>query len=185
MAGIRGKRVIVDVDGVLADIYWKWLQYYNAIFDDNLKVEDVKQWNWKGIVKEGTEQYMLNILNTHKFYRDLPTTQDSKRVLKALNRTNDVYIVTDYFTRMSLKSKHDWILENFPFINQNQIVLTSSKHIIDGDYIIDDNINNLTSFKGKGLLFDSPHNRCEDHRLRLYNIDRVYSWQHISDYFSL
>jgi len=77
--------IAVDQDYVLAKLTEKWLKYYNTIFNDNLKPEDIKTWDITKYVKPEAKEYMLNILNIHKFYRDLEVVEDSKRVLKNLS----------------------------------------------------------------------------------------------------
>lgn len=64
-------RIGIDQDWVLAKLTEKWVRYYNTIFEDDLQVEDIKDWNIIDYVKEEAKPYMLNILNIHKFYRDL------------------------------------------------------------------------------------------------------------------
>jgi len=172
------KRIIaVDQDYVLAKLIQKWVKYYNTIFNDNLKVDDIKSWDVTKYVKPEAKEYMLNILNIHKFYRDLEVVEDSQRVLKKLFCNYEIIIVTDPFTRMSFKSKYDWLGENFPFIPPQNYVFTGNKSIIYADYLIDDGVHNLEKFKGYGLLFDAPYNKNEN---RFY---KVKNWQDIENLF--
>ena len=169
--------IAVDMDWVLAKLTQKWVRYYNTIFDDNLKLEDIKSWDIIEYVKPEAKKYMLNILNIHKFYRDLEVVEDSQRVLEKLSYDYEIIIVTDPFTRMSFKSKYDWLEENFPFIPTENYVFTGNKSIIYADYLIDDGVHNLESFKGYGLLFEAPYNEKED---RFY---KVKNWQDIENLF--
>lgn len=171
------KIIAVDQDWVLAKLNDKWIKYYNVIFNDSLKVEDLKDWDVTKYVKEDAKPYILNILNLHKFYRNLDVVVDSQRVLKKLTESYKIIIVTDPFTRMSFKSKYDWLVENFPFIPTNNFVFTGDKSVIKADYLIDDGIHNLEAFTGTGLLFDAPYNRQEK------RFTRVMNWQDIEHYF--
>lgn len=172
------KTIAVDQDWVLAKLNHKWLRVYNTIFNDNLTVEDVKDWDITKFVKPEAKDYMLNILNIHKFYRDLEVVEDSQRVLEQLSKTYNIIIATDPFTRMSFKSKYDWLCEHFPFIEPRNFIFTGNKGAIYADYLIDDGAHNLERFKGKGLLFDGPHNR---HREEFF---RVKGWNDIEKLFS-
>jgi predicted Zn-dependent protease len=55
-------RVGVDQDWVLAKLTDKWVKYYNTIFGDNLKVEDIKEWDITKFVKPEAKECILNIL---------------------------------------------------------------------------------------------------------------------------
>ena len=169
--------VAVDQDYVLAKLTHKWLRVYNTIFDDNLKIEEIKSWDITKFVKPEAKKYMLNILNLHKFYRDLEVVEDSQRVLEKLSHDYEIIVVTDPFTRMSFKAKYDWLGEHFPFIPTSNYVFTGNKSIIKADYMIDDGVHNLEGFQGYGLLFDAPYNRDEK---RFY---KVKNWQDIEHVF--
>lgn len=173
-------RIGIDVDMTLAKLNQKWLSYYNAIFDDNLTVDDIKDWEITKYVKPEAKPYMLNILNIHKFYRDLEIMEDSQRVLKHLmDLGNELFIVTDPFTRMSYKSKEDWILESYPFIPKRNIIFTGNKSSVGLHFLIDDGSHNLETFQGVPILFDAPHNK------NVMGFFRAKNWQdieHIFDY---
>lgn len=171
--------ICIDVDWVLAKLTSKWIKYYNVIFDDNLKIEDIKTWDICQHVKPEAKDYMLNILNIHKFYRDLQVVEDSQRVLEKLSKDYEIFIVTDPFTRMSFKSKYDWLEEHFPFIPKENYVFTGNKSIVKADYLIDDGAHNLEGFDGYGLLFDAPYNRNEE---RFYKVKNWQDIEHVFDF---
>lgn len=169
--------IAVDMDWVLAKLTKKWVKTYNTIFDDNLKIEDIKSWKIIEYVKPEAKDFMLNILNLHKFYRDLEVVSDSQRVLEKLSEDYEIIIVTDPYTRMSFKSKHDWLEEHFPFIPKRNFVFTGNKSIIYADYLIDDGVHNLEGFKGYGLLYEAPYNEDEERFFKVKN------WQDIEHLF--
>lgn len=171
--------IAVDMDWVLAKLTQKWVSYYNTIFNDDLKIEDIKSWDITQYVKPEAKEYMVNILNIHKFYRDLEVVEDSQRVLKKLSNDYEIIIVTDPFTRMSFKSKYDWLGENFPFIPSENYVFTGNKSIIQANYLIDDGVHNLEVFKGYGLLYEAPYNETED---RFYKVKNWQDVEHLFDY---
>lgn len=180
MKKINKKKVIaIDQDFVLAKLTQKWLKTYNTIFNDNLKLQDIKSWSIVDYVKPEAKEYMLNILNLHKFYRDLEVVEDSQRVLEKLSKDYEIIIVTDPFTRMSFKSKHDWLAEHFPFIPTRNYVFTGNKSIIHADYLIDDGVHNLEGFSGYGLLYESPYSDKEE---RFFKVKNWQDIEHVFDY---
>ena len=171
-------KIGIDQDWVLAKLTKKWLEYYNAIFDDNLKAEDLKGWAIKEYVKPEAKEFILKILNIPGFYRDLEVTKDSQRVLRKLQEQgHELFIVTDPFTKMSMQSKHEWLQENFPFIKKENYVFTSRKDLLDLDVLIDDGVHNCESFKGMSLLFDTPYNVEQE------GFFKVKNWVHIEHVF--
>ena len=177
--GAKNKlRIGVDQDWVLAKLTKKWLEYYNAIFDDDLKAEDLESWDITEKVKPGAKNFMLNILNIPEFYRDLEVTKDSQRVLKKLAAAgHEIFIVTDPFTKMSMKSKFEWLQEHFSFIDRKNYIFTASKNVIDLDILIDDGVHNCESFKGIPILFDTPYNQKETRFIKARN------WQDVENIF--
>jgi 5'(3')-deoxyribonucleotidase len=45
------KRIAFDQDQVLADLLTEWVSRYNTEYNDNLRPEDIKNWNWHNLVK--------------------------------------------------------------------------------------------------------------------------------------
>jgi 5'(3')-deoxyribonucleotidase len=103
---------------------------------------------------------------------------DAQDVVKELSVKHKVYIVsaaTEFPN--SLKEKHDWMAEHFPFISWKNFMLCGDKSIVKGDVMIDDHEKNLKTFDGETLLFDAMHNKL------LAGYQRVYNWKEIHKYF--
>jgi len=133
---MQRKVIAVDQDWVLAKLTEKWVKTYNTIFDDDLQIEEITEWDITKFVKPEAKPYILNILNLHKFYRNLEVVSDSQRVLKKLSEKYEIIVVTDPFTRMIFKSKHDWLKEHFPFIPTKNYVFTGNKSILGVSNVI-------------------------------------------------
>lgn len=175
---IPRKRVFVDMDWVIADLTSKWLMYYNAIFKDDLSVEDIKDWDLRKFVKDGAKDYALNIFSIPGFYKDLDVIKDSQKGVKWLMDNGfEVYILTDPFVSHSLKDKWEWLEKNFSFIPTNRFIFSGDKSVVGDGYLIDDGLHNLDVFKGQGIVFDAPYNR--DNK----TYPRVRNWTDVINYF--
>jgi 5'(3')-deoxyribonucleotidase len=75
----------------------------------------------------------------------------------------------------SLEEKSEWLDQYFPFIPWRKRILCGDKHILQGDILIDDRSFNLESFKGRRILFTSPHNVNNN------GYERANSWLEIAD----
>lgn len=148
------KRLIVDMDGVLSDIYSQYLSYE---FEDLKTRQDLNALN--GI--PGEEAFVNHSLyiNSEGFFLTANPIEGSRSALEKLNRSYDVFVVSSATQfPFSLGEKMKWLEQYFPFIHWKQIVLCGSKELISGDIMIDDHFKNLDTFNGKTILFTQPHN---------------------------
>jgi 5'-nucleotidase len=165
------KRILVDMDGVLADVYTRFLELHEketGIIKTMEELIDIKE-------AESFPQ-VLKWVDTPGFFRSLPVIPDSQRVLKSLNEVYDIIVVsmaTEF--PASLTDKQLWLNEFFPFISWKQVVLCGNKSLIPADIMIDDHFKNLDNFVGETLMFVQPHNiNSTGHRHK-----KVYSWVEI------
>ncbi|MFC3364661.1 5'(3')-deoxyribonucleotidase [Pedobacter fastidiosus] len=168
------ERIAIDMDEVIADVIPKFLKLYNRDFGTPLDLaieagnEVFKQ------IPQDVNQKWLEYINEQGFFRDLEVVQDSQRVIKALQEKYDVYIVSAAMEfRNSLVDKYDWLADHFPFIDWQHIMFCGNK-IVEVDVLIDDRIKNFVNFKGRPLLYTSPHN------LLITEYERVNSWEEIA-----
>lgn len=102
--------------------------------------------------------------------------KDSQSVLKELSQKYEVYIASAAMEHpKSLIEKYHWIDEHFPFIHWKKRILCGDKHILSGDILIDDRIFNLETFRGRPMMFTSPHNINEA------GFERVNSWLEVAE----
>jgi 5'-nucleotidase len=165
------KRILVDMDGVLADVYHRFFELHEADFGIRLSVNDIK-----GLKEAKAFPNQLKWVNTPGFFRSVPVMQGSQSGLMKLNEKFEV-IVASMATEFpeSLTDKQLWLMEHYPFISWKQIVFCGCKDIIKADIMIDDHLKNLDNFKGETIIFTQPHNiNIPDSQHR-----RVDSWEEI------
>lgn len=169
------KKIALDMDEVIADVYPKFLDYFER--DVGYRITKEEFWG-KKIYQKEEGKHIRQYLFDKGFFLDLPVMEDSQKVVKWLNENYDIYIVTSAMEfRNSLTDKYDWLQKNFPFIHWKKIVMCGDKSIIKADYMIDDHVRNLESFEGKGLLFTSTHNI---HETRFTRVD---NWKEVKAFF--
>jgi 5'(3')-deoxyribonucleotidase len=126
------KIVYLDMDGVLAN-FWLGVGRPDA------------EWN-------PPEMYVKG------FFRNLPLMPGAKRAVAELlaNPNIDLYIASkpDSINMDSATEKYQWINEHFPELIK-KIFLTCDKGHLNGDYLIDDDLERWgPKFKGKFLHFN-------------------------------
>ena len=165
------KVIAIDQDQVLADLLTPWVAEYNDHHKDTLALDAIKCWDISKYVKCGPEIYSYL---TYNLFRNLPVIPDSQRVVKKLMEKYDVFVVTATTGDGSLvTAKLEWLAEHFDFIPRSNIVLCGHKSIIRADFMIDDGVHNLETFKGEKILFDAPHNRNETRYFRAMNWEEI------------
>jgi 5'-nucleotidase len=165
------KRVMVDMDGVLADVYHRFFELHEEDFGKKISIQDII-----GLKEAEAFPNQLKWVNTPGFFKSIPVMSGSRQGLKRLNDNFEV-IVVSMATEFpeSLTDKQLWLNKHYPFISWKQIVFCGCKDIIQADIMIDDHLKNLDNFKGETILFTQPHNlNLIDSRHR-----RVDSWAEI------
>lgn len=170
------KRIAVDMDEVIADVSPKFLDLYEREFGVRLQKEDY--WG-KKIYQIGGADHIRSFLFDRGFFADLPVMPDSQEVIQELMAADyEIFITTAAMEfRASLEDKYDWLLQHFPFIHWKNFVFCGDKSVIHADYMIDDHVFNLRTFRGKGLLYTASHNIDET------EFTRVNNWAEIRAFF--
>jgi len=148
------KRILVDMDGVLVDIYARFFELHEKETGQRLSVKDIA-----GLLEAEAFQDQRTWVSTPGFFRDLPVMPGSREVLKKLNNKYKIIVVslaTEFPN--SLIDKQLWLCDHFPFISWKQIVFCGDKNIIKADIMIDDHLKNLDHFKGETIMFTQPPN---------------------------
>jgi 5'(3')-deoxyribonucleotidase len=148
------KRILVDMDGVLADVYHRFFELHEEDFGIKLSVQNII-----GLKEAEAFPNQLKWVNSPGFFRSIPVMSGSREGLKRLNDNFEV-VVASMATEfpICLTDKLLWLSEHFPFISWKQIVFCGCKDIIKADIMIDDHFKNLDNFSGETILFTQPHN---------------------------
>jgi len=159
------------MDGVLADVYARFFELYKEGTGLTKTTNEIM-----GLKEAEAFPEAIRWVETTGFFRSLPVIPDSQRVLKLLNESYEIIVIsmaTEY--PASLTDKQLWLNDHFPFINWKQIVFCGNKSLIPADLMIDDHFKNLDNFDGETIMFIQPHNiNAVDHHHR-----RVSSWAEI------
>jgi len=167
--------IYLDMDEVLADTYGAHIEIYNRDFSENLTLEECMGKEVWQCVPEERQQSVRDHARAEGFFSALKPIEDSIRVVKELQGKYEVYIASAAMQfPNSLREKSDWLDNYFPFISWQHRILLGHKHVLQGDILIDDRSYNLQRFKGRPLLYTSPHNINENH------FERVHNWPEIA-----
>lgn len=171
------KRLIVDMDDVMADATGQFISYYEKEFGIRI---DRAILNGKGEGEGFPENHeaIAGFPFRDNFFRTMAVNENCQHVIQQLNKKYELYIVSAAMEfPQSLSEKLLWLNEHFPFLSWKQIVFCGSKRIVHGDYMIDDLVHNLEHFNGDKFIFTAPHNTHLNHFNRLNN------WKEVGERF--
>ena len=164
------KTILVDMDGVLADVYSRFFVLHEQESNQLLTIDDIA-----GKLEEEAFSNQRKWVSEPGFFRSLPVMSGSVEGLRNLSRKYDIIVVslaTEFPN--SLTDKILWLKDHYPFITFRQIVFCGNKSIIRADIMIDDHPKNLDHFEGETLIFTQPHNM-----LMKTKHERIGSWAEI------
>lgn len=164
-------QILVDMDGVLADVYAQFIAFEFRESGILLKLEDMH-----GKLEAEAFPTFEKHVRSNGFFRTAPVIPDSIEGLRYLNDKYNLLIVSSAteFPR-SLIEKQEWLNEHYPFISWEQMIFCGRKDSIKGDIMIDDHLKNLRSFDGRKIMFTQPHNiYVQDN-----DYQRVSNWKEI------
>jgi 5'-nucleotidase len=168
------KRLLVDMDHVMADITSQYIKWYKDSTGTEIKRSDLL--GKPEDLAFPQPQLIRDFLRTPGFFRKAEVMTGSQGVIKELNELFELYIVSAAMEfPQSLIEKYEWLGEHFPFITWQQIVFCGSKKNISGDFMIDDHFKNLDYFNGEKLLFTATHN-INTHK---NGYTRVNNWEEV------
>ena len=173
-----GKRILVDMDGVLAD-------YNGRLFELNLiKPEEFIFETWrKCAISQTRKEKLKKITHSKGFYKSLKPIQDAVLSLdKLVEMGYDIYICSrPSATAFSYAEKFEWINKYFKQFTEN-LILTRNKSIVCGDYFIDDSLDKLLQWSfGKRILFKS--NPLVKYNSIPKNVIVKNNWTEVVEYF--
>jgi 5'-nucleotidase len=168
------KRLIVDMDDVLADTSQPILDVFNNINNTSYDKEFFRDKIFYDFVSQEHFKPTRPYIERKGFFADLQVMSDAVEVMKELQKKYEIFVVsaaTEFPN--SLEEKYHWLGRHFPFINWRNFVLCGDKSIVNGDIMIDDHEKNLKTFDGECLLFDAVHNWHLEGYTRVQNWDEV------------
>lgn len=181
------KKILIDIDDtILIDCY---LDIVNKFLNTNYTYNDISgYWVDTIVPKELEKEYLDYIYNKINIYDYGKVSDNAISVIKDLCKYYEVFICSAYIDERAIKDcanflvdKHNWLVDNLPFINPENFIFTNRKDVIEVDIIIDDKIENLNNASVK-LLMSAYHNKnISDYELNNKNIIRVNSWNDVKE----
>jgi 5'-nucleotidase len=175
------KRILVDVDGVIADLHTEWLHYYNIEYKDNLTIDKIVDWDMQKFVKPECGAKIFDYLYDPTLYDRVAPIDGAISSIRWLRQHGfDVRFVTSGVQPAKIQWLGDCgLLLGEHFMFSPDVVVAHDKSIIRADILIDDNVNNCNDFSGLSILFAQPWN--SEHKTGHYRAD---NWPDVIQYIA-
>lgn len=152
--------VAVDLDGVLWDLVNPWIEKYNKITKEDVKVENLKSYQISKYV--GHPGILWYLLEMNDFWDKVHPYEWTEEALSILQSEENIELVV--LTNTSYKvalHKFKRLFEVLPMLKCENLIIAEKKNLIAADYLIDDYENNLSNLRhGKGILVTQPYNKA-------------------------
>ena len=159
----------LDVDDLLLECVPYAIRLANEKyhFDPPLSIHEVDRWGPLGTRADVIFEFMDN----PDFFRNQPPIQGAKEFVRKLSQMTEVFVTTAVWPPyMTLRFQR--ILEEFPEIPQNHILIGSRKDKIDVDILFDDGLHNvINSTAPYPVLMRRPWNQEATGMLAVNNYD--------------
>lgn len=168
-------RILIDADDVAETLQECWVDALNKRYGTTASIEDVTDWDVTKTFPTLTKQQVFGVLQGSEVWANLAPMPGAQKYMKRLyDEGHELYIVTatDYRT---CRVKIERLLELFPFMDAEHIIIAHHKQMVMGDVLIDNGPHNLIDGPYFRILFDQPHNRGFDEKK--YGMYRAVDWK--------
>lgn len=155
----------IDIDGVIRDIITPMCDIYNGIFNTNVKPEDINEYDIEKFFPYLKEKYKWR-RNSDFFFKCVAEEVFLKRAklikgvcdaMTLLKRAG--YNITLCSYQEGMNKIHTLKFLDAHLVVYDDIYFGKNKHLIKGDYLIDDNPDFLKQEpKHKRILINAPYN---------------------------
>lgn len=134
-------KVGLDFDDVIAPFNSLACQMANEKYGCEVSIKDITSWENTGKASVIKEFYFQKELYERQ---SVAVTEETKEMVKKLMEFADVYFISGAYPEfMSIRAQQ--ILSLFPDVPMSHILLGSAKDLVQLDFLLDDNINNVLS----------------------------------------
>lgn len=172
--------ILVDMDDSIENLSEVWINFLNNRYGTSVKPEDITEWSIEKAFPEIPSDDVYGVLREEALWETVKPLPGAVKYLKKLiDDGNQIYIVTASHPDTVSAKMNKVLFRYFPFISYENVVITSKKQLIQGDFLIDDAPHNMGG-SYKGLLFTANHNRSiTDDELMGMNAVRVDNWKEV------
>lgn len=189
---MKKKIIIFDLDDTM--LTGNFLKIANEVFNENKKLQDLTQYYLEDNfnITEEQKELFWDELTVRNVYENPTIIDGAYDTIKKLSKDFEIFVASASILKNREKqsanffnTKFKCVVDNFDFINPNNIILTGKKSLICGDYMVDDKLENLVCNKKikHKVLFTAYHNKNMDNKILVkQNLMRVEDYEQLYRY---
>ena len=172
-------KILIDVDGVVAELDSEWLRRYNQDYKDHMTKKDWTSWGIHNLVKPECGTKIYEYLWMDDLYNNVLPIEGSLFGVQHLRSMGHRCV---FVTSGIQPAKIRWLF-NQGFLTSKiwqsdpDVAIVNDKSLIHGDVLIDDRPKNiddfLKNFGSDAILFDQPWNQ------EYHDVKRATSWNDV------
>jgi 5'(3')-deoxyribonucleotidase len=174
------KRLLIDVDEVLADFHTPFLSVVERVLGRRMTMDEFPEWDLFKAFEPDDRKLVFDAMCEPHYCLNFPVAEGALEAVKALREIVEVTPVTRPFPSPTwVYDRTLWLKEHFGF-EDIEIVNTGAKYLVWGDAFLDDHPENVVSWEeyhpeGVAMLWHSVTTRhqTEHDRLRVRTWDEV------------
>lgn len=172
-------RILIDMDDTITNFLEEVINEYNKTYGTSHSIDEVTEW----VIPSSFEYGLFSVLELTNILTMITPKLDSiEYINKWIDEGYDVFIVSDCCNcYQSYRDKLKWLKTYIPKFDLSHFIPCKEKYVIQGDILIDDNLDNLNKWSlnnpyGHDLLMTAQHNKqIQDER-------RINSFKEADDY---
>lgn len=141
--------ILVDMDGILVDLYQYWLKLIEADHGVGVDPDEIVRWDMHTcgpLVALGAKKTYA-YLQQPGFFLNAPALPGAiEGFQELLHRGHDVVIASSAAGGQSAKEKYEWLAQKIPNLSRDNVSLITRKELLDGDVLIDDRAETLVKY---------------------------------------
>lgn len=154
----ESKIVLVDIDDTIWDLAEAWIDWLNNKYNRSIKCEDCKTFGIQELYPDLTYEQAFEPLFSDSFWDLVKPKKDAQVVIPKLQELGYIVKLVSSSRFREVGSKLPKVLEHFPTLTEKDVIICYDKWLVRGDYLIDDNIVNM-SYRKHPVLIKAWHNR--------------------------
>ncbi len=171
--------LLLDCDEILSGFVAAALDVVNTLpgLPKQFAPADVTGWDiWATLgLTEREKRIVFNAIEAPGFCRNIRPIRDALQGFMQVREVADVYVVTSPWVTSDtwVSERYEWLRKYFG-IPAERVVHTSAKHLVRGDFFIDDSYENVKAWRAHngagGYLWNAPHN------VQHVDVPRLFGW---------
>ena len=135
--------ILLDLDDVLNNQNELWLAELNHLYNKSVRPEDITSWDITKAFSALNESQIYEPVTSGRLVWKMTAPHDAVEYTNCWhNNGHTLFIVTATHTS-NADAKVQWLYRNYPWFNEDRLIITRYKQLIMGDVLIDDGLHNL------------------------------------------